>query len=157
MNIRANPEDLLDWDAPLSQQSEKVRAALKADVDEIRARKIRDASGWGQPSRDEVSGYGQQASEQVGSMRGEELYKDFWADADAPVNRGRQAAIVSGRLSGRGIPGLRYLDGLSRRAGEGTRNYVIWDDSIIDILRKYGLLPPLAAAGVSGSSNGGGE
>lgn len=35
------------------------------------------------------------------------------------------------------IPGLRYLDQMSREAGQGTHNYVIWDPAIIDILRKY--------------------
>ena len=32
-------------------------------------------------------------------------------------------------LQDAGIPGLRYLDGGSRGAGEGTHNYVIWDES----------------------------
>ena len=45
-----------------------------------------------------------------------------------------------------GIPGMRYLDGNSRAAGYGTRNYVMFpgtEDSI-RILRKYGLLAPMA-------------
>ena len=46
-----------------------------------------------------------------------------------------------------GIPGIRYLDGMSRNAGEGSRNYVVFDDSIIDILKKYGLLAPGAGFG----------
>jgi len=45
----------------------------------------------------------------------------------------------SDALKQAGIPGLKYLDGGSRGAGEGTRNYVIWDDSLIDIARKYGI------------------
>jgi hypothetical protein len=32
-------------------------------------------------------------------------------------------------LNNLGIPGLRYLDGNSRGKGEGTHNYVIWDES----------------------------
>jgi len=46
-----------------------------------------------------------------------------------------------------GIPGLRYLDGLSRRVGQGSRNYVTFpgtEDSI-RILRKYGIMAPIAA------------
>jgi hypothetical protein len=39
-----------------------------------------------------------------------------------------------------GIPGVRYLDGGSRSAGEGSYNYVVNDASLIEILRKYGLL-----------------
>lgn len=30
-----------------------------------------------------------------------------------------------------GIPGLRYLDGGSRAAGDGTHNFVIWDEALI--------------------------
>lgn len=33
-----------------------------------------------------------------------------------------------------GIPGLRYLDGLSRREGEGTHNYVVFDDANVEII-----------------------
>jgi hypothetical protein len=50
-------------------------------------------------------------------------------------------------LAARGVPGIRYLDGNSRRVGQGTRNYVMFpgaEDSI-RILRKYGLMAPVAA------------
>ena len=30
-----------------------------------------------------------------------------------------------------GIPGLRYLDGNSRASGEGSANYVIWDEALL--------------------------
>ena len=53
-----------------------------------------------------------------------------------------------------GIPGIRYLDAGSRGAGEGTRNYVVFDDKLIEILRRYGLLPPLAAGGAGLLSGG---
>jgi hypothetical protein len=44
-----------------------------------------------------------------------------------------------------GIPGVRYLDGASRGAGEGSSNYVVFDDQLVDILRKY-MNPPTGAA-----------
>ncbi len=50
-------------------------------------------------------------------------------------------------LKEHGIPGIRYLDGNSRAAGQGTSNYVMFpgtEDSI-RILRKYGLMAPVAA------------
>ena len=43
-------------------------------------------------------------------------------------------------LSGRGIPGIKYLDAGSRGAGDGSRNYVVFDPATIEILKKYGLL-----------------
>jgi hypothetical protein len=48
-----------------------------------------------------------------------------------------------------GVPGIKYLDGGSRRAGAGSRNYVVLDDSPIEILKKWAVVPPLAA-GVAG-------
>ena len=73
-----------------------------------------------------------------------------------------------------GIPGIKYLDQGSRNMGprisklsdakahlnklrseEGrTRNYVVFDDKLIEILRKYGLLPPAVAAGALASQPG---
>jgi hypothetical protein len=57
------------------------------------------------------------------------------------------APHASQALLSEGVPGLRFLDGLSRGPGKGTRNYVMFpgtEDSI-RILRKYGLLAPMAA------------
>ena len=58
----------------------------------------------------------------------------------------------SAALAEAGIPGIRYLDQGSRSSGEGTRNYVMFPgtEDRIRILRKYGLLPPLAGAGAMG-------
>lgn len=46
-----------------------------------------------------------------------------------------------------GIPGIKYLDGNSRAAGDGSRNYVVFDDSLIEILKKYGLAGGAIGAG----------
>ena len=43
---------------------------------------------------------------------------------------------ASQELAGLGIPGIRYLDRGSRAAGDGSRNYVMFDDSLIKILGK---------------------
>lgn len=42
-------------------------------------------------------------------------------------------------LRSAGIPGIKYLDQGSRAAGEGSRNYVVFDDKLVDIIKKYGL------------------
>jgi hypothetical protein len=49
-------------------------------------------------------------------------------------------ADISKAYAEAGIPGIRYLDQGSRGAGEGSRNYVVFDDKLIEILRKYGLV-----------------
>lgn len=47
-------------------------------------------------------------------------------------------AAVTERLREAGIPGIKYLDAGSRADGEGSRNYVVFDDSLIEILSKNG-------------------
>ena len=60
------------------------------------------------------------------------------------------------RLKEAGIPGIKYLDQGSRGAGEGSSNYVAFDDSIIEILRKYGFagLAPLGGGIMANMSKG---
>jgi hypothetical protein len=43
-------------------------------------------------------------------------------------------------LKQRGIAGIKYLDQGSRDAKSGSHNYVVFDDKLIDILKKYGLV-----------------
>jgi len=52
----------------------------------------------------------------------------------------RDPLAASRRLLEAGIPGIKYLDGGSRAAGDGSRNYVVFDAGLIDILKKYGLV-----------------
>lgn len=60
-----------------------------------------------------------------------------WADTPEDAEALRQA----------GIPGIQYLDAGSRAAGDGTRNYVMFDPALIQILRKYGLAAMMAGGG----------
>ena len=48
--------------------------------------------------------------------------------------------LASERLRRLGVPGSSYLDQGSRDAGQGTRNYVIWDPDVIDVRRKLAAL-----------------
>jgi hypothetical protein len=43
-------------------------------------------------------------------------------------------AKVAEVLREEGIPGIRYLDGMSRKDGDGSYNYVIFDDNLIEIV-----------------------
>ena len=38
-----------------------------------------------------------------------------------------------------GIPGIRYLDQGSRGAGQGTHNYVVFDENIPNIVSRNGV------------------
>jgi len=51
-------------------------------------------------------------------------------------NHSEAQAATSARLRQAGIPGMRFLDKGSRTAGKGTRNLVVFDDSILKILSR---------------------
>lgn len=155
VNIRANPDDFLDWDKPLSQQSAKVRGAVADKTAAVRERMIADASRWGKPNEKELANYGQQADEIIARMTG----RDVWDEAAKPappylglVAEHQSRIGASEKLRKAGIPGIKYLDQGSRAAGEGSRNYVVFDDKLIEIIRKYGLagLLGMGGAGLAG-------
>ena len=58
--------------------------------------------------------------------------------------RGQESALRDA-----GIPGIRYLDQGSRTAGEGSRNFVVFDDKLIRIVKKYGWAGAAAMLGMS--------
>jgi hypothetical protein len=132
VNIKANPEDFLDWDKPLSQQSEKVRQAFPPDLHAMPGARAHD-------------------------VLAERVVPPLPADADSGwtsvVNttndRVMRRDMAARKLREAGIPGIKYLDQGSRTAGEGSRNYVVFDDAMVEILRKYGLLPPAAVGGAA--------
>jgi hypothetical protein len=73
-----------------------------------------------------------------------------WPDMGAlyKVLAGRVSPARAAKiLRDAGIEGIRYLDAGSRGAGEGSRNYVVFDDKLIDIERKYGRAAEARAAG----------
>jgi hypothetical protein len=47
------------------------------------------------------------------------------------------------------IPGIRYLDEGSGGAGDGSRNYVVFDENLINIVQKYGIAGAAVMLGVS--------
>jgi hypothetical protein len=62
-----------------------------------------------------------------GENTGEVLYQKL-ANAVGPENASRQLAAL-------GINGIKYLDQGSRAAGEGSHNYVVFDDRLLDITK----------------------
>lgn len=116
VNIKGNPEDFLDWDKPLSQQSAGVRDAIN--------RVGRDIEPYG---LDRIT-------DDMRPVEMSKMLKD-------------KAAIA--RLRDHNVAGVKYLDQGSRTAGEGTSNYVVFDDKLIEIIRKYGLLGMAGGAAVN--------
>ena len=86
--------DLLDWDKPLSEQPEKVRAALQPFVDRIYGDKASEANPAGAALYHRIA----------------QLYESEDGSGAPIVQQASEA------LAAAGIPGLRYLDGGSRNA-----------------------------------------
>lgn len=171
VDLKVSPDDLLDWDAPLSEQSESVQQAVE---------KIRKQGGVAGESFDMlISDYGS-----VDNISGKNLVEMLGGNRPEGAAAMREA----------GIPGIRYYDGGSRmsaggvvgetiqdadgwrsrvhvknrggsiggaptdgatismpfpteaeatawaekKAAEGTRNFVIFDDSLVDIKTRNG-------------------
>lgn len=137
VNINAAPEHFLDWDASLANQPEEIRKLLGL--------RMADSTNFGGPlmKSDVVRGYFPP------EKKGVDLYKTAGMGGGPYTLDIKERAAK--RLAEVGIPGIRYLDQGSRIAGEGSRNYVMFNDKLIDILRKYGVagLPAAEAAGVA--------
>lgn len=161
--LDVEPEDLLDWDKPLSEQSAKVREAVaKINPDLVAVPEWRDGALI-MPHNGHIAGeimprYGRyeaydgngrlisafdteaeaksavmrkvESGEQNAALRGSDAIKFLSSSGDP--------ATASEALRAAGIPGIRYLDGGSRGAGQGTSNYVIFDDKLVRIDERNG-------------------
>lgn len=129
VEVNANPEDFLDWDLPLSEQPKKVQEVFRPRIEEFRR-------------------LGAQIGNDPDGATLEQIAHPTVQLDDVDWSRGiRQQAADYMREAG--IPGIKYLDSGSRGAGEGSRNYVIFDENLINIVRKYGIAGAAAAFGVS--------
>jgi len=102
--------NFLDWDKPLSEQPETVQKALEPIRKQIR------------------KSFPEYADNP--DITGEGIYQLY------RQHRGGTAEFASEGLNEAGIKGIRYLDQGSRAAGEGSRNFVVFDDKIIQMLER---------------------
>jgi len=158
VNVNANPEDFLDWDAPLSDQPEIARRmGIPSPLDEADRllRQLQDdmaAAGRSEMNSADRAIYDQieQLERQHATRSGAGAYADLeraYARTGANVSPPKMAAQEL--LHDYGIPGIRYRDAGSRGAEDGTRNYVVFDENLIEIVRKYGISGAAALLGLS--------
>jgi hypothetical protein len=173
VNINAHPDQFLDWDKPLVQQSPEVRTAFsRAAQPGYKSDPILSELFGNEPIPNEYLGLFERSS-------GGQAYNTLAAERGGP-------AQFSQALKEAGIPGIKYLDQGSRgpkswvaRHPQGgvwehpdeqsalafiaknpdytleppkqSLNYVVNNDKLIDIIKKYGLaalgLPPAMTAG----------
>lgn len=104
-----DPEDLLDWDAPLRDQPKALELARK---------NLTPQRSLGIDGRTGATRFAPMAVEDAD---GAALYRAL------TTKLGSQEA-ASKALADAGIPGLRYFDQGSRTTKDGTRNVVWWGD-----------------------------
>jgi hypothetical protein len=185
VSIKADPDQFLDWDKPLSQQSKAVQEAIskhpKVDPRYWFQEHFIDASGnvrgpvgdlkVTDEMRDALGKVGTTIQKPADLANGQTLYHH--------LREGGYPGDASEQLKELGIPGIKYLDqgsrtnttayeatqrlitkyeaaGNTQRAAalkeqlagmnKPTSNYVVFDDKLIDILKKY------AVAGAVGGS-----
>lgn len=145
VSINADPEHFLDWDKPLSEQHPKVQQALRSALDNPNAVRpkankilsdiLEEDKAWTDPN----------AGDRYGRWNGQKIIQRLESEGYG------EKGAASEALRQAGIPGIKYLDQGSRASGEGTRNFVVFDDKLIDIIKKYGWaglgLPAIGAAG----------
>lgn len=108
-------DNFLDWDNPMSDQPEAVK---------VFARDM---------------GYSDKnlTGQEIYSIAVEKAANDAGVGVSAnPETFQRYRGEASKMLNSLGIKGIRYLDGSSRGAGEGTQNFVVFDDKIIKMLER---------------------
>jgi len=156
VNIKADPEHFLDWDKPLPMdhplRERLAEHGMKAS-----------GSTWA-PARNvgKDAFLAARNPEMTGQGVYYQLSKIFETSDDAWQSLGKTPndvvntkAAAAESMKNAGIPGIRYLDQSSRAAGEGTSNYVVFDPEIIEIIRKYGLLPAMLGGGAAAGLLGG--
>lgn len=121
VNINAEPEDFLDYDAPIADQPLAMEALRNLDLDKTGA--LSRTKTMLRFARD-----GQELPEY--RTTGRELL-------NAVSNYGENRAAEHGALMPFGIQGIKYFDQGSRGAANGTSNFVVFNDRLIDILNKY--------------------
>jgi hypothetical protein len=129
---------MLDWDAPLSEQSEAVRRALegfKLPRDQLEPGRQAGQTGWQLYDKETgylVSNYSFSSEKEVMDFlenpTGSDIYNLLSGGNDTAM-----AAEVSSSLRSKGISGIKYKDAASRGGEGGTRNFVLFDPTVATI------------------------
>jgi len=134
--IDVDPDTLLDWDKPLSEQPDNIKAAWGNFVSNNPA--------YADPAK--VGG-------QFANPTGEQFYSAIFEESPGMGMPAR--AQVTETLKAQGIPGIRYLDQMSRGdVAEPTYNYVMFDDKPISIVERGNATPALLGATAVGTGAG---
>jgi len=126
VNIKAKPDELLDWDALLDEQPQAVLEKLQK-------------TDWWEFAEE---GAYDRAGARGDNPTGADLLR--WLEEDGS----EEAAIA---LEQAGVKGIKYADAKTRHKSKDKQssNYVVLNPNIIEISKKYGVTIPVAAAMLS--------
>ena len=109
VHINAHPNHLLDWNKTLHEQNEYVKPKLQAALDSRYGKGyFNDHVGKETEFRDVLKNYDDISEEELSDL-----------------------------LSRHGIKGIKYFDQDSKRKGNPTHNYVVFDHKDVRVKRKY--------------------
>jgi len=166
VSLAPDAEDMLDWNKPLSQQSERVKNILSKKPKQAKSFIVKefvptqffktpqkDFNGISLPFNvvDAKTGeiFDMFATKEAAEKKILSLKNS--ADAENIRNSEMTGKEIYGQLEAKfgsdeeaskylnsiGIPGLKYLDGTSRTGRKNNYNYVIFDDQAIEIVNTF--------------------
>jgi hypothetical protein len=139
VDIDANDEELMDWDKPLSQQSEKVQEAVRPFIErEIKESLARDPKYTTRQSAERYAVDSWSAAKFYDELSHENRKTVQWGKMHPWDAEAADSKVASELLASKGIKGVRYLDQKSREKGQGTSNYVIFNPKHIKITERNG-------------------
>jgi hypothetical protein len=163
VNIDVAPDELLDWDKPMAEQSFLVKQAFNFDPPPKPNFTAKDVTETGSSNSSYKYSVGQfpaaatieealSAANKPVLMHtgptGSVAYKKYEQALSDPMTDPSGAITAAQKLQEKGIKGIRYADAFTRHKTPDKRsmNYVIFDDRLISISKKYGIAIPVAAA-----------
>ena len=158
VGLAPKPDELLDYDLPLSQQPRVVQKQIENLVGDLLAGEPEAYNNFDFQALAAIKGdtksnwMGQKIPPEGYSPTGDDILRDlkkFFESQDFQNELyGRGDRLASELMTQFGISGIKYRAAGSRGAATADeaaeRNYVIFDDKAVKILEKYGIVGPVA-------------
>lgn len=148
VNIDVSPEELLNWDLPLDQQTPAAQRAILKTVDEI---DLDDAMDLGFDVF--LEPYDGDEAAAINAA------KDMLLDDFSARKFLQSFSKIRGKGAGEDLLAKNGLKGITYKADQGPTardpssggpsNYVIFDDKLISIMKKYGIVGPVAVSAMA--------
>ena len=149
VGLEPKPEDMMDYQVPIADQDQKFLKAFK----EIYHDRIKSDPQLSElyPTPDSLT------MKDIGLFDKSIVGQAYNTFAKELFN-GDEAALTQALLE-KGVSGIKYRDAGSRGGAKSLKdasfNYVIFDDKMIKILEKYGIVGPVAITGIAASQQEG--